>query len=275
MCSYFSPYPFVSFLFIIIFFHDFPFSFGEDDYTFLNCSRGVFECGDVKNIGYPFWGKGRAQYCGHPDFELKCEEDEDDAIQIVIQGQNYRVLNIFENNHTLRMRTMNPVKNNCPARLPNISLPNNLFNYAAPFNQNITLLYDCPSSIPQLIGNTIPCLTNDTTTSYYSIDSQNIPLPRNVWSCSTVVKVPILQAIVTTYTELLQSMLGGFDVTYVVPNNSECIQCENTRGQCGYDRGMQPTCFCSDGPYQGNCTNKPPDTRVGHSSSLPMKTNRA
>ncbi|THG16622.1 hypothetical protein TEA_025974 [Camellia sinensis var. sinensis] len=43
------------------------------DEQFLNCSK-TFQCANMQNIDYPFWGGNRPDYCGHPGFQ-RAESD--------------------------------------------------------------------------------------------------------------------------------------------------------------------------------------------------------
>ncbi|BFG25360.1 hypothetical protein CerSpe_116340 [Prunus speciosa] len=48
-----------------------PRSLGVDDEQYLNCGAS-FQCANIPNIGYPFWGSSRPDYCGYPEFKLNC-----------------------------------------------------------------------------------------------------------------------------------------------------------------------------------------------------------
>ncbi|KAF5198629.1 LEAF RUST 10 DISEASE-RESISTANCE LOCUS RECEPTOR-LIKE PROTEIN KINASE-like 2.1, partial [Thalictrum thalictroides] len=128
MSSYFSPYLFLSFLFIIIinFFVNLPISFCADDPNFLACSQ-AFDCGNIRKISYPFWKSGRVEYCGHPDFELKCQDD--DSAEIQFESVTYRVLRIDKSNRKLQLATTVSWNDNCPSTFDNISFPSNDWSY--------------------------------------------------------------------------------------------------------------------------------------------------
>ena len=49
----------------------FPTSFLADNEPYLTC-EAPFNCGNLVNLSYPFWGSNRPNYCGHPSFQLDC-----------------------------------------------------------------------------------------------------------------------------------------------------------------------------------------------------------
>ncbi|KAL6311355.1 hypothetical protein AAG906_014075 [Vitis piasezkii] len=71
----------------------------SQDFSYPDC-KSLFECGRLRDIGYPFWGKGRPSYCGHPKFELHCERGEP---TIEIKSQKYHVLDIHHETQILKI----------------------------------------------------------------------------------------------------------------------------------------------------------------------------
>nr|XP_023886591.1 LEAF RUST 10 DISEASE-RESISTANCE LOCUS RECEPTOR-LIKE PROTEIN KINASE-like 2.4 [Quercus suber] len=39
-----------------------------------NCSNNMFSCGEITNVGYPFWGAARPEACGNPQLKLTCSK---------------------------------------------------------------------------------------------------------------------------------------------------------------------------------------------------------
>ncbi|PQQ16571.1 LEAF RUST 10 DISEASE-RESISTANCE LOCUS RECEPTOR-LIKE PROTEIN KINASE-like 2.7 [Prunus yedoensis var. nudiflora] len=75
--------PFAFFVFMNI-----PLATSFDGYT--SCSN-KFNCGEITNVGFPFWGYGRPESCGYPELNLTCSKN---VTTIGIIGVQYRVLKI-------------------------------------------------------------------------------------------------------------------------------------------------------------------------------------
>ncbi|KAF5934517.1 hypothetical protein HYC85_030688 [Camellia sinensis] len=79
----------LSFIFII----STPASHGTDDDNYTTCHEKTYDCREqIKEIGCPFWGKDRPQFCGVQGFELTSHANENTTI--VIEKQAFRVLHI-------------------------------------------------------------------------------------------------------------------------------------------------------------------------------------
>ncbi|KAL5726492.1 non-specific serine/threonine protein kinase [Ranunculus cassubicifolius] len=255
-------FPFM-FIHIIIFntLVSLPASYCIVDVRYLQCARS-FECGKIVNITYPFWGKDRAEYCGHPDFQLKCQ---DDSVYIQIQAQSYHVLQMNCSEQTLLLSTANNDSDDC------IDIYNSLgFSYSryfVPSTQNLTYFYNCPL-IPELkAGHPFDCSQNtNTTNNYFWIDykASNPPFP-NLQKCQTSYTFPVLPERVAKLSSLQvskpvfdtpQVLNNGFDVEYIM-DVSACRKCESSGGKCGYDSNTtQSTCFCRKGPEKEQCPTK-------------------
>ncbi|KAL6286666.1 hypothetical protein ACE6H2_011056 [Prunus campanulata] len=62
------------------------------DKQYLNCSKTFWCSGiDDNDIGYPFLGLHRPEYCGHPASELECKTD---GPEISIMSQGYQIFGI-------------------------------------------------------------------------------------------------------------------------------------------------------------------------------------
>ncbi|KAF5189626.1 LEAF RUST 10 DISEASE-RESISTANCE LOCUS RECEPTOR-LIKE PROTEIN KINASE-like 2.7, partial [Thalictrum thalictroides] len=221
----------------------------------------AFDCGNIRKISYPFWKSGRVEYCGHPDFELKCQDD--DSAEIQFESVTYRVLRIDKSNRKLQLATTVSWNDNCPSTFDNISFPSNDWSYLDSLSVNVTLFYGCPF-IPQL--ETIykfVCSDNNTAESYYWVDSNVLPTPPELSRCNVIVKVNALQGLIGSQLNTEEILKIGFSVEYAV-NAPFCNHCEVSGGVCGYDRNTsQPKCFCFDGPQDGRC----PRLRPSNSNS--------
>ncbi|GAA0167528.1 hypothetical protein LIER_40394 [Lithospermum erythrorhizon] len=87
-----------------------------------------------QNVGYPFWGKDRPEYCGYPGFELKCDGD---VPHITIKSILYRVVKVGNDNFTV---ARDDLWNSPPTQFHNTTLDFNLFNYTQ-HNQSLLSLF--------------------------------------------------------------------------------------------------------------------------------------
>jgi hypothetical protein len=78
---------FIIFL-IITFVHAPSSAFANDDERYVSCSNS-FDCGDIKGVGYPFWGSNRPDYCGYPELKLDCSDQDP---EITIEKLTYKFL---------------------------------------------------------------------------------------------------------------------------------------------------------------------------------------
>ncbi|RDX69564.1 LEAF RUST 10 DISEASE-RESISTANCE LOCUS RECEPTOR-LIKE PROTEIN KINASE-like 1.4, partial [Mucuna pruriens] len=90
---------FFSFLVITIILNQIPISSCADNVHYLRCSSS-FQCANLKNLSYPFWGFSRPQYCGHPAFKLQCTGE---VAAVTIMSESYKVLEVSDSNHRLKV----------------------------------------------------------------------------------------------------------------------------------------------------------------------------
>ncbi|GKV09717.1 hypothetical protein SLEP1_g21174 [Rubroshorea leprosula] len=130
-----------SFFFIIITFvliHAHKFASSVDE-RYEKCNR-TFACGKIKNIGYPFWGSDRPDYCGFPGFQLNCR---DSFAEITIMSVRYHVLGIKNEFRLLNVARPDYRGDLCSIFLFNTTLdPDGLFKFT-PDTQEINLYYHC------------------------------------------------------------------------------------------------------------------------------------
>uniref|UniRef100_A0A7N0TMT6 non-specific serine/threonine protein kinase n=1 Tax=Kalanchoe fedtschenkoi TaxID=63787 RepID=A0A7N0TMT6_KALFE len=216
----------------------------------------LYSCGDLRDIGYPFWGADRLSYCGHPDFKLECLPD--GKTSIIIRSVDYLVMNISSQNQTLKITRWDYLDNICPVEYVNTTVDSNNFNYS-PQDDFVTLLYDC-----QQVNDTFPqydpfsCGDGYTKQLAYMGLTSNLPLKlRN--SCKYNVVVPVLKSAVDPHpeqdTRVSKEVLNqGFEVVWRSDFNEMCDDCELSDGHCGYDLALSGfICLCGDGSYHQTC----------------------
>ncbi|GMH04317.1 hypothetical protein Nepgr_006156 [Nepenthes gracilis] len=196
------------------------------------CSK-AFQCGYLDDVNYPFYSQQRPDYCGRPGFLLSC----DGVPAITISSQIYNVLEIDAVWPTLKVAREDYSSNHCPASLVNITIDFGLFSYKSA-DQNITLYYDCDSSLSTNLEST--CTINSST-GYYLTESIESELRDELSGCSGKLFVPVLQSAVTSIgmnqyslKAVDEALAGGFMLDWAADNGS-CDWCRDRGGACGYD----------------------------------------
>ncbi|KAF7819974.1 LEAF RUST 10 DISEASE-RESISTANCE LOCUS RECEPTOR-LIKE PROTEIN KINASE-like 1.4 isoform X1 [Senna tora] len=208
-----------------------------------------FNCGGiVKNVTYPFWGDNRADYCGHPDFQLKCDSN---VPKLIGGAASFRILSLNFSDRNMTVARDDYWDTLCPSDRRNNSLDPSIFKLWDGL-QNMALLYDCINSFsPGAIFETTNCQDNSGKNLYYGNES----LSNDLEGVCSVVIMPLFE----TYFEevyggqisLQQAIKDGFGMSWGV-NIEECDGCVNSGGQCGYSAGKF-TCFCPNGSQGDSC----------------------
>ncbi|GKV16747.1 hypothetical protein SLEP1_g27343 [Rubroshorea leprosula] len=236
------------------------------DERYVNCS-GTFACGNIENIGYPFWGSDRPDYCGFPEFQLNCG---DSIPEITIMSAKYHVLGINNESRLLTLARADYLDNPCPTSLINTTLNRDLFEFT-PDTQEINLYYRCPQITNQEIGSIInfTCNVNATTfSSVYLYSNLSEITGVGLIAASTCGDRVVLAANRSEIQSveaspnpsgknLVEALEKGFGLQWNA-NNSLCDRCRGSGGQCGYNTDTDTfSCYCSDQPYDTVC---PPPT---------------
>ncbi|GAB4827893.1 hypothetical protein Ancab_034777 [Ancistrocladus abbreviatus] len=208
-----------------------------------DCTTQKIQCGNLKDIGYPFYGGNRPEYCGYPGFELNCTGDH---LEISIMSQKFYVINIDDNSHTLTLAREDYYKNNyCPPNFINTTVDFTLFHYT-PTDVNITLNYGCSPA------NQFPfrfhCSVNgEDVGGYFSIPNMTSGFNNNQAVCSHVVIVPpneesSQKVSVATVSKAFEN---GFGLECYADNEFCYGECHGKLGECGYDWVKNnPACYC-------------------------------
>ncbi|GMI75448.1 hypothetical protein HRI_001214100 [Hibiscus trionum] len=218
--------------------------------------NGTFSCGAIQGIGYPFWGSGRPQYCGHRGFQLLCQENQFPAMDI--GSQRFRVLNISR----AGMMSIAPVdiwEDPCPQQLYNISLDHNLFDFAATI-RNLTIFYGCPLEDDIASQNRFMCNTSNGDThsyAYYLDESLSRIHGSELGDCGASITFPVnqreLEEVWSGTERIVDAWNKGFDVMYV-KDMIPCMACRDSGGVCGSNNtSLDFLCFCPDQPYSKSC----------------------
>uniref|UniRef100_A0A2N9EP05 Wall-associated receptor kinase galacturonan-binding domain-containing protein n=1 Tax=Fagus sylvatica TaxID=28930 RepID=A0A2N9EP05_FAGSY len=109
----------------------------------------MFSCGNINNIGFPFWGGIRPDGCGHRGLELNC--DKNNVTIIKIRDVTYSVLNVNLNTQMLTITREDYLSGFCSPNFVNTTLDPTLFDFSLGY-QNLTLAYGCALSSVALPG---------------------------------------------------------------------------------------------------------------------------
>ncbi|XP_024024781.1 LEAF RUST 10 DISEASE-RESISTANCE LOCUS RECEPTOR-LIKE PROTEIN KINASE-like 1.2 isoform X3 [Morus notabilis] len=234
----------------------FPSSRCKENENFSACTQ-PYECGDIKNLYFPFWGDGRPEICGHPGFNLSCMNNEYPVIHI--QRLDYRLLNVSREINTMTLARLDLWDNPCsPDTSKNTTLDDIVAVNYPPTVVNLTLIYNCTKpeeSLGQYFPNNFSCPKDDDRISYYvrnesqlqDLETEGLIRDRR----GGVIQVPVfriaLDEIERSAADGVHSVLiKGFDVNYM--EFPLCRECEWSSGRCGSNNsnGMV-TCYCSGG----------------------------
>ncbi|KAL6529930.1 hypothetical protein OROMI_028575 [Orobanche minor] len=241
----------------------------QNNQMYDTCSQ-PFECGDIGNISYPFWGGDRPESCGFPGFQLSCR---DDILRLSISSISYRVLDIVNRTQTLRVSRDDLSNTLCPRFLFNTTLDVSLFNFSSTANdQNITLYYGCglnraPVTTPAATSR-FNCEVNGSNTWSFYLTRELLGLGTNATLiCGGNINVPVsltaAQALANPTTDpetvLRDALATGFWIRWQADNDN-CDNCVGSGGLCGRNLETRSfACYCRDGSHEFRCNN----TRTG------------
>ncbi|KAJ6364657.1 hypothetical protein OIU76_029592 [Salix suchowensis] len=238
----------------------------KDEERYLNC-RNLFDCGNIKGIGYPFSGSNRPDYCGYPGFELNCSNQDP---EITIIQSTYRVLGINKQSRTLDVARTDYTENLCPTLLFNTTLNPNVLSYTKDAH-NITIYYGCPThgSPTSHLLTQFPCSINTTEMTGYFTATTDFSF---LESCANSVIVPVRESAYeqimknATVAKLLGALGQGFGLEWKA-NDTLCDTCNSSGGQCGYNQTTKAfACYCADQPRDFNCLPSPPSQSTKETS---------
>ncbi|KAG4937711.1 hypothetical protein JHK85_052630 [Glycine max] len=219
------------------------------------CTNQLISCGNIKNIGFPFWGEKRPRDCGHPRMQLSCEQE---ITYITINDFRYKVWEVNPDNHTLRITREDYLEGICQPKFVNTSLDTELYVHDSAY-KNLTLFY-CANDLPSTTGFLPSCVPNG---NYVYPRFEPLPLPNYYASCKTVV-VPVPPSLVDTsdVDKIRNAIIDGFVVRWIV-GIGECEKCMISAGRVcgGIEWYPNQTCYCRDGP----CSNFLPDDKAPQS----------
>ncbi|CAK7344263.1 unnamed protein product [Dovyalis caffra] len=229
--------------------------FAQEDERYVSCSNS-FDCGNIKNIGYSFWGSNRPDYCGYPELEIDCSKQDP---EIKIMQVTYKVLDVNNQTRTLMVARTDYAENICPTQLFNTTFNPNLLNYTQDDHKmTISTPFTCSIDSTNTTGYFAA------TADFSSLGRAAATLISYLVSCNNSVIVPLrqsaLQSIISnaTVSNLLGALNQGFGLEWDAKDNL-CVTCKDSGGQCGYNQNTAAfACYCADQPQEFSRQGSPP-----------------
>nr|KAJ0212164.1 hypothetical protein LSAT_V11C400216780 [Lactuca sativa] len=224
-------------------------------------------CGAI-TVEYPFWGLNRPAYCGHPGFQITCPSN---VPLLNFESLNYRVLRSDTSTQTITIARNDLRENICPRFLYNTSYNSTLFNGDNFDQRNVSLYYNCNTSIGVILLATnyrFTCNVNESQSdSYFIRTDQLIPsVASSLDQCQNRIDVPVNQSSaarlgsgIATTDDLRSGLTAGFQLQWTA--NNECDRCIRSNGQCGSNSTSPDVfaCYCANGNFALTCN----DTNEG------------
>ncbi|WCJ25343.1 Protein kinase superfamily protein [Euphorbia peplus] len=160
-------------------------SAAQNSEPYQNCSM-TFNCGNITQIGYPFWGSNRPEYCGHPELKLNCTNQ---TANIKLGNLNYRVLAINNVSKNLQVVREDHIVNICPEPYVNPTFDEEVLSYASDV-QDISIYYGCPPSTSVIQTSQPTMFSCNDSEGFYAIPGSGDTPMESDGSCTTLVLVP-------------------------------------------------------------------------------------
>jgi len=241
---------------IVILLTTLPQSYCDFDYSV--CKERPYNCGNLSDIFYPFWGQNRPLQCGGggQTFELKSHDD--DNTTILIGSQNFTVKEINTNAQTMRVVQTDLVLNFCSPQFEDTYVNSTQFRYS-PSVYNITIFYDClrVTDFSHGFGQNFTC---GDVLSYFVVEYEVLSneFPRCKRRSHVPAEAPLdYTAPGAGYNNLIQVIDRGFEFRYDV--SQDCTRCLGSEGECwsdcnDIDQHVLSCYYCPDGSHALHCS---------------------
>ncbi|XP_054787710.1 LEAF RUST 10 DISEASE-RESISTANCE LOCUS RECEPTOR-LIKE PROTEIN KINASE-like 2.8 isoform X2 [Prosopis cineraria] len=201
-------------------------------YDYYTACGILYDCGKIRNVGFPFWGLARPQGCGYPELYLNCSGN---STFITIQEVRHLVLDAKPEQQVLRIVRFDCMDDLCPEQFINPILDPQVFDYVRELNY-LTLRYGCPSIIPSVKFGQFFCSKNgfDDENGFVLLGKDPGFSGRCNASVLVPVEVPMSLVDVIDLDKVKGAIKNGFEVKWIA-GTDECDRCQKSGGACGYD----------------------------------------
>lgn len=234
------------FFFCFIVFHLSP-CFSED------CGES-YNCGELVNIRYPFWGNRKERVCGQQEFKLNCKNNQ--TTTVYINSLEYNVLRINQSNNRMRIARSDLFENSCPENEIQVATMNgHRFVYSSN-NQNISVWYNCTTDNEIQIPDTYkfwcggkweklrrPNYAFEPSAKSWSLERGECGMNIEVM----VTREGLKEGIKERKSLVEKAVKWGFDVEYENWYKDACNECNENGGKCGGNNTYPYYCICTNG----------------------------
>ncbi|XP_065860754.1 LEAF RUST 10 DISEASE-RESISTANCEUS RECEPTOR-LIKE PROTEIN KINASE-like 1.2 isoform X1 [Euphorbia lathyris] len=227
-----------------------PSSYCQEDKYYSECVK-PFDCGNLKNLSYPFWRDGRSEICGFEGFKLLCVDDAFPAI--TIENKDFLVVSVNQSQKEMAIARMDLLDDPCPddtTGFTNITLTSSPFSFVPDFYtkfSNITLFYNC-TGLQNSPLRFVCSVDGEEREAFYGYDGLWMP------ECTIKVWIPVPKTSLGL-DDLGRVLRQGFNVSYKY--EEDCVKCSESGGICGTNLTNPGfTCLCPGHPYPDSCPKK-------------------
>lgn len=242
-----------TFFFFFIAFHLSPCFSEEPLREFKDCGVS-YNCGELVNITYPFWGNKRQSFCGRKEFKLNCKKNQ--ITTISINSLEYNVLKINQANNRMRIARSDLFENYCPDNeIQMASMDQHLFAYASN-NQNISVWYNCSREneiqIPEIYKFGCGGKWAQVGRANYAFEPWAAIWSLQMGECRMKIEVMITiewlkEGIKERKSLVEKAVKWCFDVEYGNWYKEACDECNENGGKCGGNNTYPYYCICKNG----------------------------
>lgn len=241
-------------------------SHGASDFEiyYSNCNKN-FSCGErVREIGYPFWGGDRPEYCGLLGLKLSCRDDKYPVLDVGLK-YNFEVVDINQTSHGINIRREDLQVDSCPSKIFDAPLNNTIFDYGAE-TIDLHMFYNCSSDTKIAPEN--PSSRDNLTCTSDDLGTRNVVFFGNesfrgyhyeeLKSCKARIIVQVNNTVLEDFkknvTKKAHDLLNPSFVVYYKINDIACNACKSWGGLCWSGDGIKEfTCLCRNGAYDYPC----------------------
>ncbi|KAL0535575.1 hypothetical protein IC582_029911 [Cucumis melo] len=213
-----------------------------------------YNCGELVNIRYPFWGNKKERVCGQQEFKLNCKNNQ--TTTVYINSLEYNVLRINQSNNRMRIARSDLFENYCPENEIQVATMNgHRFVYSSN-NQNISVWYNCTTDNEIQIPDTYkfwcggkweklrrPNYAFEPSAKSWSLERGECGMNIEVM----VTREGLKEGIKERKSLVEKAVKWGFDVEYENWYKDACNECNENGGKCGGNNTYPYYCICTNG----------------------------
>ncbi|KAL3375294.1 hypothetical protein AABB24_006668 [Solanum stoloniferum] len=255
---------FFYYFFVSLFFSFVRSSANNDTSSYAFCPKST--CNGVE-ISYPFWrldnyNASAPQYCGYPGFGINCSKNQPLPI-IYLPGDAFYVKSIDYKSYSLALVDADVFNETCPRARHNLTLEKLPFKFSDSALE-LTFYFDCTEPLPDSLP--AECLKSSGNRTYFYV-GETEPDDLNWFGiCEEKVVATVKERRRFQNNDWIRGFGAAMGEGFVLDwwSASECGQCEESDGRCGYNNSTHNLlCYCRDGTVKfKHCEGDKRDIRV-------------